>query len=53
MPAQGWSCETLEQGVLAAAAVSGMEIRSENMQEAGWEWFKNAVKNRSCSVLKL
>lgn len=34
LPAQGWSCETLADGVRHAAAMSGMALQPGQMAEA-------------------
>lgn len=34
MPAQGWSCATLVEGVKKAAALSGMTLRPEELAQA-------------------
>jgi len=34
-PAQGWSCDTLQEGVEAAASMAGLSIRAEDAQEVG------------------
>ena len=37
MPSNGWSCETLQQGVEAAAKMAGIQIQPAQLQQA-WQW---------------
>ena len=37
LPSQGWSCETLQNGIIEAARVSGVQLANTQLAEAGNE----------------
>ena len=51
LPSQGWSCQTLEDGVKAAAMAAGLTLKTQDYLQAGALF--GFIRVHSCKIYKL